>query len=556
MKSKAFGMRSAAWLAAAGLLFQACGGGGEPKPAPPSPGEDKLSKYTTVRLTTDLDALNETQRKMIGILIEAADAMNPAFWTQAYGDREELMQSISDPDLKTFADINYGPWDRLAENQPFIEGVADKPKGANLYPSDMTVEEFEQAAEADPSLKSLYTLVRRDEQGKLMSVPYSQAFAEHYRLAASKLREAAELAQDPGLRKHLELRAQALLSDEYQASDMAWMDMKNNTLDIVIGPVETYEDQLFGYKAANTAYVLVKDLEWSQRLGHYAGLLPELQTQLPVEDDYKREKPGLNSDLNAYDAVYYAGDCNAGSKTIAINLPNDEQVQLEKGTRRLQLKNAMRAKFDKILIPLSEELIAGDQRPRISFDAFFSNVMFHEVAHGLGIKNTIDGKGTVRQALKERASALEEAKADVLGLFMVTKLIEKDELDSDIRDNFVTFLASIFRSIRFGAASAHGRANLAQFNFLSESGAFVFDQESGTYSVDFDRMQDGIDELARRILTFQGDGDYDGVTAFMQRYGAMPASLRSRLDGLHEIGIPVDIVFEQGPSVLGLSNVE
>jgi len=295
----------------------------------------------------------------------------------------------------------------------------------------------------------------------------------------------------------------------------------------------------------------VKDKEWSQRLMKYIAMLPELQKGLPVADAYKKETPGTGSDLNAYDALYYAGDCNAGAKTIAINLPNDEEVQLSKGTRRLQLKNAMRAKFDKIMVPIADRLIAEDQRSHVTFDAFFANTMFHEVAHGLGIKNTIDGKGTVREALKDRAGALEEGKADVLGLYMVTQLVKKGELgDADVRDNYVTFLAGIFRSVRFGAADAHGRANMARFNFFKQMGAFSRDEATGTYRVDFDKMEAAMNALSEKILTFQGDGDYEGVGAFMEEMGVIGPELQDSLDSLSEAGIPVDIVFEQGMQVL------
>ena len=268
------------------------------------------------------------------------------------------------------------------------------------------------------------------------------------------------MAEDPGLRAYLNARAAALMSNEYRESDMLWMDMKNNALDIVIGPIENYEDQLNGYKAACEAYVLVKDMSWSERLKKYAAMLPELQKSLPVPDEYKQESPGTNSDLNAYDVIYYSGDCNAGSKTIAINLPNDEEVQLKKGSRRLQLKNTMRAKFDLILVPIANLLIVPEQRKHITFNAFFSNTMFHEVAHGLGIKNTINGKGRVRENLREAAGALEEGKADILGLYMVTELFNSGQLtEGELEDYYVTFMASVFRSVRFGASSAHGKAN-------------------------------------------------------------------------------------------------
>ncbi len=514
--------------------------------------QKRMAKYTTIRLTTDLSALTENEQKMVPLLIEAAKIMDDLFWEQAYGHKESLLESL-DPDARRFAEINYGPWDRLEGNQPFLR-VEAKPAGANLYPSEMDKAEFERAIGESPGmeagLKSLYTLVRRDHEGKLAAIPYSTAFAGQLGAAAEKLRQAAGLAEDAGLRKYLEMRADALVSDDYQPSDLAWLDMKDNTIDVVIGPIETYEDQLYGYKAAFEAYVLVKDKEWSRRLARYASMLPALQAGLPVPKEYKAEKPGGSSDLNAYDAVYYAGDGNAGSKTIAINLPNDEEVQLQKGTRRLQLKNVVRAKFEKILEPIADELIAEDQRQHVTFDAFFANTMFHEVAHGLGIKNTIGDKGTVREALKEQASALEEGKADVLGLYMISSLHQKGDLEGDLRDNYVTFMASVFRSIRFGASSAHGLANTARFNFFEKAGAFGRDPATGEYRVNFDKMEEAMNALSEKILRFQGDGDYEGVASFMKEMAVIGPTLQGDLGRLATRGIPVDVVFEQGISVL------
>lgn len=509
-----------------------------------------LQTYTTVRLTSDLGGLSEQERDMIPLLIQAANEMDSIFWVEAYGRRDSLLASIEDEALRRYVEINYGPWDRLNDNEPFIQGVGPKPAGANFYPSDMTKEEFESAAAEGETLKSLYSMVRRDSAGGLVGIPYHEFFSDHVRRASDKIRDAAALAEDEGLRRYLELRAEALLTDEYQSSDMAWMDMKNNAIDVIIGPIETYEDQLFGYKAAHEAYVLIKDQEWSDRLSRYAALLPMLQRELPVSQEYKQETPGTDSDLGAYDAVFYAGDANGGAKTIAINLPNDEEVQLKKGTRRLQLKNAMRAKFDEILIPISDVLIAEDQREHVTFDAFFGNTMFHEVAHGLGIKNTVTGKGTVRDALRDHHSAIEEGKADILGLYMVTKLHEAGELDVDLLDNYVTFLAGIFRSVRFGAASAHGRANMVRFNYFKERGAFERAAD-GLYRVNFDATREAVNSLSERILTLQGDGEYDAVEAFVTQYGAIDAQLAHDLARVNEAGIPVDIVFEQGMSVLG-----
>lgn len=511
--------------------------------------QNKLNTYVSVKLTTDLTKLTENERKMIPLLIKAADKMNDLFWYEAYGDKTELLNSITDEDTKTFININYGPWDRLDNNKPFIDGIGEKPAGANFYPKDMTKEEFEASDIVDKA--SIYNFVRRDENGNLYSIPYHKQFEKEIKEVSFLLFEAAKLAEEEGLQKYLELRALALLDDNYQPSDLAWMDMKTNTLDFVIGPIETYEDHLFGNKAAHEAYVLVKDQEWSARLAKFSAFLPELQKGLPVDEAYKKETPGTDSDLNAYDVVYYAGDCNAGSKTIAINLPNDEQVQLEKGTRRLQLKNAVRAKYDKIMVPIADVLIDSSQRKHITFDAFFSNIMFHEVAHGLGIKNTINGKGTVRTALKEHSSALEEGKADILGLYMIQQLNTKGELTNDFKDNMVTFMAGIFRSVRFGATSAHGKANMIRFNFFKEKGAFTRNVD-GTYKVNFDKMQVAMEDLSNLILTLQGNGDYDGVAKLVAEKGVISSELQADLDRLSDANIPVDVIFEQGTAVLGL----
>ena len=546
-------------LFALSLVFFGCdtktdsnnGNGDNAQDSIPSTASAKLTdKYATFRLQADLGELSDNQRSLLELLINSGAIMDKLFWYEAYGDKDELLNSISDADQKEFARINYGPWDRLDGNKPFVEGIGEKPLGANYYPSDMSKEEFEAADLANK--KSQYTFLRRDENGKLKTVWYHEQFAEEIESVALMLEEAATLADDPQFAAYLKLRATALRTDDYQKSDFAWMDMKDNLIEVVIGPIETYEDQLFGYKASHECYVLLKDKSWSDRLSKYAAFLPELQKSLPVEDKYKQETPGTDADLNAYDVVFYAGDCNAGSKTITINLPNDEEVQLKKGTRRLQLKNAMQAKFDKILVPIADELIDPYQRSHISFDAFFSNTMFHEVAHGLGIKNTINGNGTVRAALKEHASALEEGKADILGLYMVTQLHEKGELEGDIDDFYITFMASIFRSIRFGASSAHGKANMIRFNFFQERGAFTRDAASGTYRVDIEKLKGAMAELSGLILQLQGDGNYDGVASLVAEKGVIKPELQADLDRLAANQIPVDIVFEQGTSVLGL----
>ena len=510
-----------------------------------------LGKYVSVTLSADLSGLSENEKKMISILIDAAKEMDDIFWMEAYGNKDSLLSSISDPMAREFAIINYGPWDRLNGNIPFIDSYGEKPLGAQYYPLDMSKNEFE--GYSNPDKTSGYTLLRRNTDGTLKTVPFHEAYKTQVEKASALLLKAAALAEDAGLKNYLTLRAKALLNDDYKASDMAWLDMKTNGIDIVIGPIENYEDKLYGYKTAHEAYVLIKDKVWSDKLSKYVAMLPGLQKNLPVDAKYKKEQPGTDSDLNAYDVVYYAGDCNAGSKTIAINLPNDEEVQLAKGTRRLQLKNVMRAKFDNILVPISKELIAEDQQQHITFEAFFAETMFHEVAHGLGIKNTINGKGTAREALKELYGALEEGKADILGLYMITQLREQGVVtEGSMEDDYVTFMAGIFRSIRFGAASAHGKANMLRFNFFKDAGAFTRDAQTGRYRVDYAKMKLATNALSARILQVQGDGDYDGLMKWMDEKGKIFPDLQSDLDKLKAKSIPVDIVLNQGKQVLGL----
>jgi len=517
-----------------------------------STGDPRPDIYAEFTLTADLSHFTDNQREMIGLLIDASVIMDDLYWRQAYGDDyQDWLSSIGIDETRYFAELNYGPWDRPDDERPFIDGIGAKPLGANFYPVDMSKEEFKDAYL--PGKKGLYSLLRRNAEGELIVVPFHVAYAPELMKAAGILRKAAGLAESAEFATYLKLRAVALISDEFQISDMNWMDMKDNEIDVVIGPIETYEDRLFGYRAAYESYVLIKDLEWSERLSRYTDFLPALQEGLPVADKYKLESPGTDSDLNAYDVIYYAGHSNSGSKRIAINLPNDEEVQLAKGTRRLQLKNSMRAKFDKILDPIADVLVDDSQRQHVTFDAFFANIMFHEVAHGLGIKNTINGKGTVREALRDVYSGMEEGKADVLGLYMITKLHEAGELgEIDLRDNYVTFLASIFRSIRFGASSAHGRANMVRFNFFAERGAFIRDAETGRYRVDYDRMQDAMAALSELLLTLQGDGDYEGASELMATKGVISEELQSGLDRLTHANIPVDIVFNMGVAELGL----
>ena len=532
------------------LFFAGCGKNGNEKQAEKkSEMQVKVEEFAPVDLTTDLSKLTPKEKELVGIFLDIAKIMDDLFWQQSYGNKAD-MDTIKDEYVKQFAMINYGPWERLNDMKPFVSGFGEKPLGAGFYPKDMTKEEFD--ALKDKNKNSLYTVLRRDQEGKLIVKWYREEYKEQIQNVCTLLDKAIALAEDAGLKNYLKERKKAFETDDYFASDMAWMDMKNSKLDFVVGPIENYEDRLFGTKAAYEAFVLVKDEQESGKLAKFTAMLPELQKGLPCDEKFKKEVPGTESDLNVYDVIFYAGDCNAGSKTIAINLPNDERVQLKKGARRLQLKNAMKAKFDAILQPIADNVMSKEQLKNVKFDAFFYNVTFHEVAHGLGIKNTINGKGNVRTALANYYSSWEEAKADILGLYMVCSLIDRGEISGISKDDAVaTFIAGILRSVRFGAASAHGVANMMCFNFLEDHKAFSQNDE-GLYVIDFNNAMGAINAWAAKILEVEGMGDLAEAKAYSEKNGKIRPALQKSLDKINSLGIPKDIRYNQGKKVLGL----
>ena len=510
----------------------------------------KIEEFATIDLVYDLSQLKRHERVILPFLLQAAEIADSAFWLQSYGSQTELKYRLMNDTLFEFAKMNYGPYERLNNNQAFVKGFGEKPLGARFYPSDMTVEEFQKLA--DTNKYSLYTVIRRDETGALYVKNYQEEYSAYAQGIKSQLQEAAMIVglTDSMFAVYLWERGEAMESLEFEHSDILWLESKNNTLGIIIGPIETYEDQLLGIKTSYEAYVVAKDKEWSKKLQKYVELLPKLQKGLPVDKKYRAELPGLKSQIGAYDALYYAGDCNSGSKTIAVNLPNDENVQKNYGTRRLQFKNVMKAKFDSILMPISEVLIDSNQRDYINFNAFFSNTMFHEVAHGLGIKNTIEGAVPVTKALGKYYSALEEGKADVLGLYMITELLESGDLtEGSLEEYYTTFVASIFRSVRFGASSAHGKANMVRFNYFIKEGAII-KNSNGTYTVDYDKMKKAVYQLSNIILTIQGDGNIKAAEQLFVEEGVIKKDLQADLDRLRLLGIPVDIKFNQGIDVL------
>ena len=513
-----------------------------------SPMKAKVEEYAQVELKSDLvNNLNDKEKELVKIFFQVGEITDDLFWQQTFGDKSQL-DTITDSYAKEFAMIHYGAWDRLDNNKPFLAGYGEKPAVCNYYPHDITAEEFD--AFEDANKNSWYTVIRRNEDGSLKSVWYHEAYAEEIGRICALLEKAVTLAEDPGLENYLEKRIEAFKTDDYLESDLAWMDMKDSKIDFVTGPIESYDDKFQETKASYESFILLKDEARSKDLAKFVAMFPALQKELPCAPEYKTFVPGTSSDLNVYDAVYYAGDCNAGSKTIAINLPNDERVHALKGTRRLQLRNSMKAKFDKILMPIGQLIVTPEQQKYLNFDAFFWNVTFHEVAHGLGVKQTINTNESVDAVMGTEKTSWEEAKADILGLFMVTKLIEMGEITNiTAEDAIATYIAGILRSVRFGAASSHGKANMMCFNYMEKAGAFSRDAK-GQYVIDFGKAKEAMNGWAALILQTQGDGNVEFATKYRAENGGITPALQADLDKINGAGIPRDITFIQGADIL------
>lgn len=513
-----------------------------------SPMKAKVEEYAQVELKSNLvNNLNDKEKELVKIFFQVGEITDDLFWQQTFGDKSQL-DTITDNYAKEFAMIHYGAWDRLDNNKPFLAGYGEKPAVCNYYPHDITAEEFD--AFEDANKNSWYTVIRRNEDGSLKSVWYHEAYAEEIGRICALLEKAVTLAEDPGLKNYLEKRIEAFKTDDYLESDLAWMDMKDSKIDFVTGPIESYDDKFQETKASYESFILLKDEARSKDLAKFVAMLPALQKELPCAPEYKTFVPGTSSDLNVYDAVYYAGDCNAGSKTIAINLPNDERVHALKGTRRLQLRNSMKAKFDKILMPIGQLIVTPEQQKYLNFDAFFWNVTFHEVAHGLGVKQTINTNESVDAVMGTEKTSWEEAKADILGLFMVTKLIEMGEITNiTAEDAIATYIAGILRSVRFGAASSHGKANMMCFNYMEKAGAFSRDTK-GQYVIDFGKAKEAMNGWAALILQTQGDGNVEFATKYRAENGGITPALQADLDKINGAGIPRDITFIQGADIL------
>lgn len=498
--------------------------------------QERLNLYKPVQLNPNLSHLSENEQKILPLLLQAANAMEMPYWIQEYGNPEPLLASVSDENIRRYLRINYGPWDRMFGNEPIISGVGEKPVGANFYPSDITREEFESAAENNPTMKTPFTMIRRDQNGRLIAIPYHEFFKEHVQQAADSLSQAAGLAESPDFQRFLKLRAEALLTDDYRTSDIAWMDLRDNSLELLIGPMET-EDRLFGIKTAYAGSILIKDKESGDKLSRYKDMLPRFQSSLPIPDQYKQKHPGLDSDIQVYDAFHFAG-LDACYTPTGVAWPADEEVQLQKGIRSLLLRNVMQAKFEAIFMPLADLLISKEQLPDVHFDGRFDFVLFHELAHGLGIKYTMDGKESVQEALGDLGHTIEEGKADLVGLFIANRLNRWGQMSED--NLFAIYLSSLV-SLLYNCDS---HQSVIRMNFFREMSAYSRDKQSGTYRVHVEKMPEAIEKLTEKLLLVQIEGDYGIAKEFIEQYGEPDDELKLDMKRMDSANIPLGITLE------------
>lgn len=517
----------------------------------------KIARFSPTVLTAGVSQLTPGDRQALSKIIAAARLMDPLFLHQVWSGNDALKQKLdADKSVVGRQRLNYflindGPWSRLDHNEPFIDGVPPvKPPHANYYPDDMTKAEFETwvagLSEADKhKATGFFYLIRRGADGKLMTVPYSEAYAEFLVPAAKLLNEAAALTTNKTLKDYLAKRAAAFGSDDYYESDVAWMDL-DSPIELTIGPYETYEDELFSYKAAFEAYVTLRDQAESSKLAKFSQYLQELENNLPIEERYRNPKLGAASPIRVVNEIFGSGEGNSGVQTAAFNLPNDERVVAEKGSKRTMLKNVQEAKFKKTLIPISRVVLSRAQQPLLSFESFFTHILAHELMHGLGPHNIkVGGQDTtVRKQLKELSSAFEEAKADITGLWALQYLIDKGVVDKQMeRSLYTTFLASAFRSVRFGITEAHGKGIAMQFNYLTDEGAFEVDEATGTFSVNNAKVKEAVRKLTNEILTIQAEGSYDKAKAMLDKYAVMRPQMQKALDSLKDVPTDIEPIF-------------
>jgi hypothetical protein len=527
--------------------------------------EQKIARFAPTEISADITKLTPGDAKALNKIIEAAQLMDPIFLHQVWSGNAELLQklkmdtSATGQELLHYFQINMGPWSLLDNNTPFInKAPKEKPIGANYYPEGMTKEKFNAWIKGlnekeREKANGFFYVIQDVENGVLQSIPYSIEYREWLEPAAKLLKEAAQSTENSSLKKYLTSRADAFVNNDYYASDVAWMEL-DAPIELTIGPYETYMDELFNYKAAFEVFVTLRDDAESAKLEKFSGYLQEIEDNLPFDAKYRNPKLAALSPIRVVDVIYAAGEGNRGVQTAAFNLPNDERVIREKGSKRIMLKNMQEAKFNKILVPISRMVLSQAQQNYVSFDAFFTHILAHELMHGLGPHNImVNGKETnVRQELKELYSAIEEAKADITGLFALQFLIDKGLLDKKMQEEmYSTYLASMFRSVRFGVNEAHGKGVAIQFNYLTDEGAIKINKTDGTFDFDSVKIKNAVKKLTGEILTLEAEGSYAKAKALIGKYAIIRPVMQSGLDKLGSIPIDIEPQFSLVPKATG-----
>jgi len=511
----------------------------------------QMAKLAPVEITVDSSGLNENEKKALDLMVKAAKYMDQIFLNQVYSKNQVLEKELmkkENPDyavLRDYFRVQFGPFDRLENDKPFINLEEKKPAGANYYPADMTKQEFEAYIKANPgdekTFTSEFTLIRRKE-GKLVAIPYSEAYKEWLEPAGKLLKEAAQLIENPSLKKYLDSRADAFASNDYYQSDIDWVLLKDHNIEVVIGPYEVYEDELFGYKAAFECFITLVDKEESEKLAILSKYRDDMEKNLPIEDKHKNFKRGKRSPITIANEVFTAGDTKACIQTIAFNLPNDERVRESTGSKQVMLKNICNAKFEKTWTPIAKEVLAESDFSNTSFEVFFNHILMHEISHGLGPGNIEKNgkKTTVNKELKELYSTIEETKADILGIYNLQYMIDKEVFSKDMQKNlYPTYLGGIFRSVRFGIDDAHGGSNAIQMSYILEKGGFKFNETTAQFSVDDDKIKDAIKQLSHDVLMIEALGDYDKAKEMIETYRKITPQLQQALDKVTHV--PTDI---------------
>jgi len=540
------------WLCL-GLLLVSC------RPGPDSPPEaatastypyrEAIDKFAMVDMPVDLSFLSDSELRVLSKLGELARVIDALYLNQVYAGNPEVRAAIAASDSPqkdetlTLFDIHFGPWDSLNEDKAFF-GRSPRPAGAGVYPTDLTKEEFQQWIADHPedrqAFESGYTVIRREADG-LVAIPYRSYYHDHIQRAAELMEEAAELSENESLKSFLELRAKAFRSDEYRESEMAWMDL-DGSIEVAVGPYEVYMDRLMGLKTFFEIFITVRNPEETAKLERYKGYLPEFERNLPLPDEHKNMKRGSESPLAVVDQVGSGGDARPGVQTVAFNLPNDEVVREQKGSKKVLLRNVMQAKFEQILLPIGQQILDESQRDLLDFEWFFNEVLFHELSHGLGPGTIeVDGRSTtVGAVLQETYPKIEEGKADIMGMYNLLYLMNKGEMAQDAKPKLIaTYFAGLFRSMRFGIHEAHGAGAAFQYNLLAEKGAFTFDPDKGTYLVDVDAVESAITEMLGDVCMIQALGDYDAAVAYLARYAVETPEVTTALAKLFEIKVDI-----------------